>query len=284
VTTTTTADVDGYAARVRAALADLPAPDRDDLLADLADHLAEVAADGRLAELGDPEAYAAELRSSAGLPEPRAARRIPGPLRALAARPWARGTLAFLPRLLPGWWVLRGALFPAALIHWQTSYPKMALLAVLTIPISVLVGLNARADSRVRLLDAAGTMAALAAAWLTIVAWNDIRSDSLLPPAETSELSPFDGVTNLYPYSRDGKPLTGVQLFDQYGNPVSLQGDYDREGHSVVRIPAITEDGERVGNVYPQRQRIQDDPMFSPDGISRPPTAPGVRAPVISGA
>lgn len=279
---TTTTDATAYAARVRGALADLPAADRDDLLADLADHLAEVAADGRLAELGDPEAYAADLRSSAGLPAPRATRRTPDLLLALAARPWVRGTLAFLPRLVPGWWVLRGALFPAALIYWQTPYPKMALLAVLTVPASVLVGLRAQADSRLRLLDAAGTLAALAAAWLTIVTWGDILAEGRSPTVETSYPSPFDAVSNLYPYSKDGKPLTGVQLFDQYGNPVTLTKDYDDEGHSVGRIPAITEDGKRVGNVYPQQQRIQDDPIFSPDGISRPPVPPGVRAPVIS--
>jgi hypothetical protein len=36
---TTTADVEAYAGRVRTALGDLAAADRDDLLADLEDHL-----------------------------------------------------------------------------------------------------------------------------------------------------------------------------------------------------------------------------------------------------
>ena len=66
-------DVARYATAVRAAFADLPAPERELLLEDLEDHLAEVAAEGEgplAARLGAPEAYAAELRASAGLPAP----------------------------------------------------------------------------------------------------------------------------------------------------------------------------------------------------------------------
>ncbi len=60
-----------HATAVRAAFADLAGPDRELLLEDLEDHLQEVAAEagGPLSErLGRPEAYAAELRASAGLP------------------------------------------------------------------------------------------------------------------------------------------------------------------------------------------------------------------------
>ena len=62
-----------YATAVRAAFADLPGPERELLLEDLEDHLQEVAAEagGSLTErLGRPEAYATELRASAGLPAP----------------------------------------------------------------------------------------------------------------------------------------------------------------------------------------------------------------------
>ncbi len=58
-----------YAAAVRGALSDLPAPARDQLLADLEDHLAEVAAESEQSltdRLGTPEAYAAELRAAYG--------------------------------------------------------------------------------------------------------------------------------------------------------------------------------------------------------------------------
>jgi hypothetical protein len=78
VNTTVDGEVARYAAAVRAAFADLPAPDRETLLEDIEDHLVEVAAEsgGPLEErLGPPETYAAELRAWAGLPAPGAARR-----------------------------------------------------------------------------------------------------------------------------------------------------------------------------------------------------------------
>jgi hypothetical protein len=120
-------EVASYATAVRAACADLPGPDRELLLEDLEDHLAEVAAEagGPLEErLGRPEAYAAELRASAGLPAPgagtgrrrgrlrgsRAARGLAGLGSAVAGHPAARAVAGFLPELRPAWWVLRGYL------------------------------------------------------------------------------------------------------------------------------------------------------------------------------
>src|SRR4030095_596703 len=70
VNDTITAEIARSATALRAACAALPGPDRELLLEDLEDHLQEVAAEagGPLSErLGRPEAYAAELRASAGL-------------------------------------------------------------------------------------------------------------------------------------------------------------------------------------------------------------------------
>ncbi len=69
-------EVRDYVVGVRAALADLPPEDVEEFTtgmeADLAERLAEPG-DGTLRDrLGEPDAYAAELRSAAGLP-PRAA-------------------------------------------------------------------------------------------------------------------------------------------------------------------------------------------------------------------
>lgn len=122
--TTVDGEVARYAAAVRAAFADLPAPDRETLLEDIEDHLVEVAAEsgGPLEErLGPPETYAAELRAWAGLPAPGAARRR-GPRASrlgrrvqrlaatVAAHPAGRAVFEFLPELRPAWWVLRGYL------------------------------------------------------------------------------------------------------------------------------------------------------------------------------
>lgn len=70
-------DVAAFVARVRELLADLPEEERleltEGLEADLSDQVAEQGG----GVLGDPEAYARELRTAAGL-EPVARRRPPG--------------------------------------------------------------------------------------------------------------------------------------------------------------------------------------------------------------
>jgi hypothetical protein len=70
---TDTTEVARYAAAVRAALADLPAAERESLVGDLEQHLAEVGAESDVpldTRLGAPEAYAAELRVAYGAREP----------------------------------------------------------------------------------------------------------------------------------------------------------------------------------------------------------------------
>ena len=71
-------EITEYVERVRAALADLPEATRDELLEDLPEHLAEIRAEDTVTltdRLGTPEAYAAELRTTAagfvgGFPDP----------------------------------------------------------------------------------------------------------------------------------------------------------------------------------------------------------------------
>lgn len=126
MTTTGTPDADAYLTRVRAALADLPPEELDDLLEDLGWHFAELSAEtgGPLeARLGTPEDYAAELRASAGLPARPAAGKSSAPLHLrlvtmFGATPVGRqlrgfgssDSAAFLRSLQPSWWVLRGYL------------------------------------------------------------------------------------------------------------------------------------------------------------------------------
>lgn len=114
-TTTTT-----YADAVRRALDDLPAARYLELVDGLDEHLAEVRAeaDGTLADvLGPPEAYAAELRASAGLP-PRvgAGAPLPPPIAppvtapAVARLAIERGTLARFGLALTGGLIVLWAL------------------------------------------------------------------------------------------------------------------------------------------------------------------------------
>lgn len=254
---TTIADAETYAARVRAALADLPEADREDLLADLADHLAEVEADGRLDELGDPETYAAELRASAGLPGPAADRAAVR--RGPDVERWLAATRDFLPELLPGWWVVRALLLTTLLTTLSDGGVVLwLLLAVVLVPASVLLGRRFQARGRTGLallLDAAAAVLLLGVLGMG----STMSTSSGSGPVEQvgpEQPAGLDGVTNLYPYDSQGRPLTGVLLYDQDGNPVRLQADLDPEGNLISRVPRYTTGGRVVGNLYPQEQTV----------------------------
>src|SRR2546423_13097712 len=115
-------DVVSYASAVRDALEPLPEAQRESLLEDLENHLAEVASESGVSlqeRLGRPEDYAAELRSAYGAGNDASSSGRHGSLRDRAAallKMVAAGTLpypdlrALLPELRPGWWVLRAYL------------------------------------------------------------------------------------------------------------------------------------------------------------------------------
>lgn len=274
-TASTTTDVAAYLARVRAALADLPAGDQDELLADLESHLTEVAGEqgeGTLeSRLGPPEEYAAELRTAAGLParssvdSPGAARRV----RELADRPWVRSTVDFLPELQPGWWVLRGvlaALLPTLLLGLGVAY--VLLLGIVAVPLSVWLGRRGRADRRLRWAGIAASAVAVAAGLVLLGSVGQAGLD----PAPGVEYLPgpdyggLGGVTNIYPYSADGKPLTDVLLYDQDGRPVAVRVGPDADGTEITAVPRYAVDGRVVGNVYPQEQTVTDYTVLQENG------------------
>ena len=133
---TGTDEITAYVEAVRAALAGLPETTRNELLEDLPEHLAEVAADGigtLTDRLGPPSVYAAELLASAGFvggfpdPPPSVDRYAElrevtlHRLRVVDAKVgplfgYARAS-EFLTMLRPAWWVLRGYL-AAMVIAW----------------------------------------------------------------------------------------------------------------------------------------------------------------------
>lgn len=280
---TTTADVEAYAARVRAALADLAATDREDLLADLEDHLAEVAeeSDEPLeTRLGEPGAYAAELRAAAGLPAAvTAAPRRENPFRRAGS-----GTLDFLPELLPAWWVARGLLLAWAIARPLSGNGGVLLLALLLVPASVVLGRRTRRDPGWRwagyAASAASVLLVVLVAGVTTVSVEGGTSAVSPEPAQDQPAG-LDSVSNLYPYDKDGRPLTGVQLYDQDGNPVELQVDTNTDGAVLTRIPRRTTGGDIVRNVYPQQQVASTTDV---DGSTRQRevTPPPVHPPTIS--
>jgi hypothetical protein len=66
-------------------------------------------------------------------------------------------------------------------------------------------------------------------------------------------------VSNIYPYSQDGKPLTNVLLFDQDGRPIGVQ-----QPDAQTSYP-IGADGKPITNAYPLVQRhLNGDPVVAP--------------------
>jgi len=234
------------------------------LEADLTDALAE--AGSTPAELyGDPAEYASELRAAAGLP-PRGAggvRREAGPgfavrvergvvapaqlrieaaLEKLDAKPWWPGIRDFLVVLRPAWWVLRAWVIVESLFMvYQSDTGNSAVrgggsgLVLLIAAIVVSVQL--------------GRSTLLPVAWqrITVAAGNLVAVLLLLPAMFTGSYHSVDygegyaepdlaqsGLTlngeqvrNVFPYDSTGRPLTGVELFDQRGRPLQI-GEDDR--------------------------------------------------------
>jgi hypothetical protein len=261
-TGTSSDEIVRYLDRVRAALVDLPASKRDELLEDLPAHLAEVAAEapGTLEErLGAPERYAADLRAAAGLVADAGAQRWPRPTLLLAVLGWLRRADAalgpvlgyrraseFLRLLRPAWWVLRGYAAALLLVHLLGLESNGLLPRVYGNTLSgiVIAGLfavgsiwlghgSARAGNGARaLLGLLNVVLALAGFVLLAQQDQNLRAELRATPSQ----SPWEVATDLYPYGPDGRPLSGVRLFDQYGQPMRI-GDPMRCGRLRVEVP-----------------------------------------------
>jgi hypothetical protein len=262
--TTSTATRDGiaaFAASVRDALADLPAEELDELTDGLEADLTERAAD-RGAELGDPVAYAEELRAAAGYP-PRAARSHLGDalpnLRSLphemvrrfnalrAENPAVCAVVAFAMSLRPVWWIARAwaAYYIVGTIaggpyRGFTGIPSNGfawLLLLGLVVLSVQFGRGRwlrREGARAVFLVASGVLA-LALPFLVAGATQD--ADNLAtayygdggatygPQSLTN--SNGEAISNIYAYDAEGNPIDQVQLFDQNGNPLNATSDTD---------------------------------------------------------
>jgi hypothetical protein len=284
-------DVAAYAASVRVALSDLPPDQAEVLLEDLEDHLREVAAEagGPLSErLGSPEQYAQELRSAYGTTRP-GGKQQDGALRDLrrlidwvTMSAWYRQFRAFLPELRPAWWVLRAYLvvlvITAAFSRNYNLRPipnpfsSRGLLeiiaAAIAIVLSVRLGRRNRPLARGGRLLAIGGNVLIALVALPVLAsmgtfrYMAVESGGSGQPVQGQPLyMPNGEVTNLYPYSRDGKPLTDVLIYDQEGRPVTVS---QKLPDLSTEYPSGT-DGQPITNAYPLHQRhFSGDPVAAP--------------------
>ncbi|EWT02108.1 hypothetical protein N865_07280 [Intrasporangium oryzae NRRL B-24470] len=243
-------DVRGYVARVRVALGDLPADDVDELTQGMEADLAELVAEsgGRVRDrLGTPEAYAAELRSAAGLP-PRvvasASTGIGDLVRRLRDR-WDDRVRrwAWLADLVPVWWVFRGIIGAWAVAGLLGRDPHSWLMWFAGAAISFWLGRAGRAwtGPRRRLATTLNVVTVLVTLLVVVPSelthsGPDWSSGEVVYSPPTPGLA-YDGfpVTGYFVYDAQGRPVPNARVFDQDGHPLPPQG-----ANTNVYIPPAT--------------------------------------------
>jgi hypothetical protein len=348
---TVTAFVAEFLTAVRAELADLSVEDRAEITDGLEADLAELVAERGPDALGDPVAYAAELRSAAGIPERGSAattRRSVGVRIATLldrAHEFADSQIEKLPGdpqpllawLRPAWWLARGwlalqvaaslsvtfgvagayeARLQAVMPHWNGLEWVVLVAAVL---ISVQIGRGRiwpghrgpqRGSLVARLVLLALNLIAIGSIPLGIAAfttddqyWNGYNQAMNEATSVDDSGKPYyadqagiysDGqwVSQIFPYDAAGKPLVGVQLFDQAGKPIHVitqpdctstaanplppeEPTLDGELHYTCQDPETgqalqariyypwTNGAAQLYNVFPLTSRPQADPALS---------------------
>jgi hypothetical protein len=295
--------IEAYLAAVRASLGDIAEDERADLLAEVEASLIEAVGDieSPFAALGPPEAFAAELRASAGLGEPTA---FDGPspsaidaarvfIADLRRRPWVAKALPTARELAPIWWVARGYLAVVAVVvatgtWWSDSRPWLpdistprtgALVILAATAASVAFGVLRRRHLASWLLVA--VVVNVAALLAIVPALRHVTNAPASTPivieqGPVAATPAFTGITyggrkvlNIYPYSREGKLLHDVQLFDDLGRPLFL----DLGADQLRRVPK-TAKGLGVLNAFPIRYRQPGTRV-----VAHPDAAPRARAP-----
>lgn len=266
--TTIAAEVREFLTAVTAQLDDVPKDERHEILDGLEADLNDLVAEQGPQALGDPKAYARELRLAAGLAETRKKRN---------RRPLRESAMAFLDGMharfdalvtrVPGdvrpivqwlqplWWVVRAWAAVQLLVITRATdgiVPTLGgfgwLLLVAAIVASVLLGLGRLWPGGKRGLSARLIMIGLncVAVAVTITAPSEIANHKWMKAFDdgytTASLDAGEGsvnggapiseqagiyangkwISNIYPYTADGKPMVGVQLFDQDGKPINI--------------------------------------------------------------
>jgi HAAS len=308
-TTALPPDVDAYLAAVRAALGDLPAAERDDLLAEVEVSLLDAASEGGpiAARLGPPEEFAAELRAAAGFEQsevrPSADRSLTRRLRSVTG--WwtgaqAAGARRVLAELAPIWWVVRGyvavAIVALALdAGWSSALPFVprvggtnggVAVVALAILASVALGLAGRRRPGMHALAVAANVA-LAVAAVPVLAYvvDRIPENLAAPPivvvqtasAPAGLWSRGVAVDNVYPYSRDGKLLHDVLLYDGSGRPIDVRPFTPDPSR---RVP-VTATGLALYNAFPIRYFEPGTTVVADPDAGPPVTVPQLVTPPL---
>jgi hypothetical protein len=254
------AEIDRYIDGVAAALADLPDDERQELLEDLPDHLAEIAADDPASldsRLGPPPAYAAELRAATGVDAAKDRRRVNQFVEAwTTVRPHLMafdekvGQLIgydrlteFLVLLRPAWWILRGYVVAVVLLRVSTAGggpwpddggvgPLGWVLALVLIGLSIRVGRKPfrMSENARRVWVGAGVAIAVVAAFGLM--WIADSSDDVYYPNYGGGDAGYQNPTEVYVYTPEGKPITNIQVYTRNGDtlPIGVPMNCDYRG------------------------------------------------------
>lgn len=297
--------------RVRVQLADLDVEERQELTDGLEADLSDLVVEHGIEALGDPLAYARELRAAAGLDPVTGT--VPGPRLPLSARvehlldsahaTWDR-RLARLPRdpveflasIRPLWWALRAWLAVQLLTlgvgSWQHSAPVPSMMGSPVLGLLILLGAAAVSiqigrgkvwpGSRLEAVGPRTLLVALNAFAIVVtpvVLANFPASGSYADAGYVGDpgvagpgmVVNGDFVQNVYPYDAQGRPLTGVQLFDQNGRPLDVSRDPTYLDSDQYRVGYPWRNGSaKVYNVFPLPQRVQDQPTRSAGAFDEP--------------
>jgi hypothetical protein len=256
-TATISTPAEKYLEAVERGLSDLPAEDIDEVLQDLAAHIAELDGANPEASLGSPDAFIAEFRASAGLDS--AGTRSPGRARArlnqmLAAMRQSGQRLAQMIEPLAGpitrrsdeiriaWIWSRGLLGLAAFvwISHDRFYGNQGWLLSNGLVLNVIVVASATALS-VWLAGKKGTwwqrtetLASIGIGGLILLAIistryvpypEEVYQETFDQSAPVLLIGPNGPIQNIYAYDTAGNPVQ-VLLYDEYGNPLQTLPEY----------------------------------------------------------
>lgn len=289
-------DVRAYLDAVRAQLADLPADERDDLVADLEASLIETGEPPALS----PEDFASELREAAGLApdtEAPAERSLLDSLRSWLTYERVASWRDVARELAPIWWLARAYVATAVvalLAGWgwplgssrsdtfsiETSFLVLAAASVM----SVWLGLRGRRRRSARSRGGIVANLALAVLALPIAVYSFDQVvyapyAELVPSYEPTPGLARDGVPvrNLFPYSRDGRLLLDVLLFDESGRSINITSEPEDTSRRVL----LAEDGSVIFNSFPIRYYEPGTKTVARPTLGPPVTVPEVVTPPL---
>lgn len=308
-----------FADAVRAHLDDLPADEVDDIIVGLTADLAEQAADGGgVLELGDPAAYAAELRSAAGLPDrsdavthetvrERVSRRLGYIADSIRRNAFGVWLLDLLVALRPVWWVMRGfgiygvahALLGSPSFGGTGSVLPDTLFGWLILLAMTIVSVQWGRD-RWLPRNALRHMRTVASA-IAVLALPFALASVLIPRVEYVDNGAYqqpglllDGVQvgNIFAYDENGELIERVQLYTDRGTPLNLFGGTIEEGvdgtwqgfgwngDDPVRVPFRDARDAEVWNIYPLKEgKVDPNTGKVRTSTVRDAAAPFLRAP-----